>query len=74
MDLNQKLKDLNMDDATFLVAKVEQFMSDYASEIGSIENELQQIFTQLQTTITENEQLMNSNQALKDRLSQLNSS
>lgn len=73
MDLNQKLKDLNTADAIFLVTKVEQFMSEYSSEIVSAESELQQIFAQLQTILTENEQLMNSNKALKDRLSQLNS-
>jgi len=73
LDLNQKLKDLNMSDAAFLVTKVEQFMTDYSSEIVNVESELQQIYTQLQAIITENGQLMNSNQALKDRLAQLNS-
>lgn len=73
IDLNQKLKDLNMNDGVFLVNKVEKFMNDYSNEISIIENELSNIYNNLKNTIIENEQLMNSNKHLKEKLSQLNS-
>lgn len=73
LDLNQKLKDLNMDEGVFLVNKVEKFMNDYSNEIISIESELSNIYNNLKNTIVENEQLMNSNKHLKEKLSQLNS-
>lgn len=73
MDLNQKLTQLDDGNGSFLVSKVEQFMTEYASEITGVETELQQIYNDLQRLISENAQLMNNNQALKDRMTQLNS-
>ena len=72
LDLNQKLLELSSVDGSFLVTKVEDFMTNYASEITQFEIELQQIFTDLQRLIGENSQLMNSNKVLKERMIQLN--
>jgi hypothetical protein len=74
IDLNNKLKELQPDETSFLVSKVQDFINQYGTELTDTENELQQILTQLQQLITENELLMNSNKALKEQLTQLNSS
>ena len=73
MDLNQKLTELDAGNCGFLVSKVEQFMTEYSSEITGVETELQQIYDDLQRLISENSELMNNNKALKDRMTQLNS-
>ena len=74
IDLNNKLTDLQPDETSFLVTKVQDFINQYGTELTDTENELQQIFTQLQQLITDNKLLMNSNKALKEQLVQLNSS
>lgn len=74
IDLNNKLKELQPDETSFLVTKVQDFINQYGTELTDTENELQQIFTQLQQLITDNKLLMNSNKALKEQLIQLNSS
>ena len=72
IDLNNKLKELQPDETSFLVNKVQDFIKQYEIELVNTENELQQILTELQKIIIENQNLMNSNKILKEQLIQLN--
>ena len=72
MDLNTKLNKLGESDNAFLVSKVEKFMNDYAKEIKETESELSDIYKKLQTFISDNFKLLNSNKQLKDKMMKFN--
>ena len=71
IDLNNDLKNLSTDDASFLVKKITDFVNTYKSEIEGYEKELRSIHTQLLNLITKNKDIMDNNLIIKETIKEL---